>query len=122
MRRGMLQLLTWALCLSIGAAQACACGQPMRGAGGGSDSHSCCTSGSSPKSPERCVDCDLLVVANPKPADASAADTFAPALTSAIETHSLALTALRAAYRVADDRPLPPLLRDLHHLDTELVE
>ena len=122
MRRSLLQLLTWALCLSIAAAQACACGQPKRGATDDTDSHACCTSDPSPKTPERCFDCGVLVVTKPNPADASAAGAFAPALMAAIEGRSLAAMTAWAAYRVADDVPLPPLLRDLHHLDTELLE
>jgi hypothetical protein len=123
MRRCILQLLTWALCLSIGAAQACACGESRRrGAPDKTDSHACCTSDPSPKPPERCPDCDLLVVATPKLADALSAGAFAPALTSVLESHSLVLMTARAAYRVADDVLLPPLLRDLHHLGTQLLE
>jgi hypothetical protein len=121
MRNRAIQLLTLVLCLSLAAAQACACrttaGAPRSAAG----AHACCPSDSAPSPADPCEGCRIDVAA-PKSVDSTPASDFAPVFTSAIENHSLALVAARMAYLVADDVPIPPLLRDLHHLDTQLIE
>jgi hypothetical protein len=116
-----IQLLTLVLCVALAGAQACACREPANTATGAASSHACCTSDPAPPSPDGCQDCQDLI-ALPKAADVTPAAThFTPLGTPVIENHSLAPVITRAGYPLLDVR-VPAMLRDLHHLNTQLTE
>jgi hypothetical protein len=131
MRERLIQCLTVLLCVSLGAAQACLC-RPSADAGSEAATaaaaatatavHACCPSESTPARRDGCHECaanDLMITTR---TDASIATDFSPFFASQTENHAGALATAHRAYRVAGDIPIPPLLRDLHHLSTQLTE
>ena len=118
MRNRPVQTLIFALCLGLVAAQA-ACGA-RRSPGEADQTHACCTSDPSPAPVERCQACEAIV-AVPKLAKMSGGIDAAPAVLSKthVATAVLVTTRTRCVARALD---LPPLLRDLHHLSTQLTE
>jgi hypothetical protein len=136
MRERLIQCLTVLLCVSLGAAQACLC-RPSADADSEAATaaaaataatataaavHACCPSESTPARRDGCHECaanDLMITTR---TDASIATDFSPFFASQTENHAGALATAHRAYRVAGDIPIPPLLRDLHHLSTQLTE
>jgi hypothetical protein len=123
MRTQLINFLTLTLCLTLtGAAQACLCHRshaavPAAG-------HPCCKSDSAPApTRERCSDCQLLVATVPDRASAIPTADFAPAFTLNISDDLPPAPLARFAVDpIASGSDLPPLLRDLHHLFSQLTE
>jgi hypothetical protein len=123
MRTRAIQLLTFALCLTLaGGAQACLCERLQRIAAEKADAHACCPAHSTPISKQHCHDCDLIA-AVPNAATSAPATELGALSTSPIAPNSLGATlATRSQSPITDDVPIPPNLRDLHHLFTQLTE
>ena len=128
MRERLIQCLTVLLCVSLGAAQACLCrpstdaDSEAAAATAAAAVHACCPSESTPARRDGCHECaanDLMITTR---TDASIATDLSPSFASQTENHAVALATAHRAYRLAGDIPIPPLLRDLHHLSTQLTE
>ena len=113
-------MLVWLLCFAVsGAAHAALC-RANRPA----DPHACCHRDrpgvpATPGDPcQRCT----IVPATPATPKAPAAVTFDLAPVVEIPTHTDRETSITHPAAAADDRPIPPLLLDLHHLSCQLTE
>ena len=123
MRPTTIQVLTFVMCLTLGGgggARACLCWVQSFAAPVEATAHGCCQpSEKLPAPSERCHECDV-VAAVPKAAVLVAAPTvLLPATSSTALPVSVAT---RSQSVVADGLLIPPLLRDLHHLFTQLTE
>ena len=120
------QLLVWLLCFAVGGvahAALCRAGsRPPR-------DHACCRPAETPTPRERgnpeqpCDRCTLLPAtpATQKPSHGVASDRLSRFDTPIIE-NQFAAFALWESHLATDDLPVPPLLRDLHHLSCQLTE
>ena len=122
MQTRAIQLLTFVLCLTLaGGAHACLCNGLQRIAAKKPNAHTCCPVHSTRAETHRCHDCDLTA-AIPKAPTLTPAPELSALLPVGQTAASLATLATHSEPLNAEEIPISPHLRDLHHLFIQLTE